>query len=242
MTIKNYAGSCPAPAPSHDEQQADPNLSARLLKLIAGTYRNAQERPYIHLVDGGIVDNLGVRSLLEHTVAAGSLSATFSGRPPGSVRKIVLISVNSERDTTDRIDKSDQVPGTSQVLDSLVFGAGSRLTTETTAMMNDVTRHLSAELQAARSLPGSPFAADAEIHVINLSWHDLHDPVLRHAVLLVPTALTILPGQVRELRAAGRKALRESEAFQRLRRSLNASAGVAALEITSAHEASRSTP
>lgn len=242
MAVRNYAGSCQPPALLNTEPQADPNLSARLLQLIAGTYRNAQERPYIHLVDGGIVDNLGVRSLLERTVAAGSLSATFSGRPPGSVRKIVLISVNSERDTTDRIDQSDSVPSASQVLDSLVFGAGSRLTTETTAMMNDVARRLSAELQVARSLPGSPFAADAEIHVINLSLHDLRDPGLRHAVLRVPTALTILPGQVRDLRAAGRKALRESEAFQRLRRSLNANAGVTTLEITSEHEAPRSTP
>lgn len=232
MTIRNYAGNCQPPEPLEGGQQADPNLSARLLQIIAGSYRNAEERPYIHLVDGGIVDNLGVRSLLERTVAAGSLGASFSGRPPGSVRNIVLVSVNSERDTTDRIDKSDRVPSTSQVLDSLVFGAGSRMTTETTAMMSDVARRLSGELRAARSLPGSPFAADAELHIINLSLRDLHDASLRHAVLRVPTALTILPGQVRELRAAGRLALRESAAFQRLRRSLNASTGVAALDAT----------
>ena len=242
MTIRNYAGNCQPPAPLNGEQQSDPNLSARLLQLIAGTYLNAEERPYIHLVDGGLVDNLGVRSLLDRAVAAGSLSATFGALPPGSVHKIVLISVNSERDTTDRIDNSDRVPGTSQVLDSLVFGAGSRLTAETTAMMNDVARHLSAELRAARNAPGSPFAADAEIHVINVSLHDLHDASLRHAVLRVPTALTILPGQVRELRAAGRMALRESAAFQQLRRSLNASADVTALETTFEPAAARSTP
>ena len=242
MTLRNYAGSCPPPEPLDTEQQADPNLSARLLQIIAGAYRNAEERPYIHLVDGGLVDNLGVRSLLNRAVAAGSLSATFGGLPPGSVHRIVLVSVNSERDTTDRIDKSDRVPSNSQVLDSLVFGAGSRLTTETTAMMTDVAQRLSGELQAARHLPGSPFAADAEIHVINVSLHDLHDASLRHAVLRVPTALTILPGQVRELRAAGRMALRESEAFQRLRRSLNASAELTALETTFEPAAQRSTP
>lgn len=221
MTVKNYAGSCPPPAPLNAGQQADANLSARVLQLIAGSYSNAEERPYIHLVDGGLVDNLGVRSLLDRTVAAGSLSATFGGLPPGSVRRIVLVSVNSERDTTDRIDMSDRVPSTSQVLDSLVFGAGARVTTETTMMMGDVTRRLSEELQVARNQPGGPFAPDAEIHVINLRLQDLQDPGLRHAVLRVPTALTILPGQVRELRAAGRAALRESPAFQHLQRSLD---------------------
>lgn len=242
ITLRNYAGSCQSPEPSKAEQQADPNLSARLLQLIAGAYRNAEERPYIHLVDGGIVDNLGVRSLLDRAVAAGSLSATFSGLPPGSVHKLVLVSVNSERDTTDRIDKSDRVPSTSQVLDALVFGAGSRLTTETTAMMSDVAQRLSEELQAARGLPGSPFAADAEIHVISIGLRDLQDASSRHAVLRVPTALTILPGQVHELRAAGRTALRESAAFQELRRSLNASAGVTALATPFEPAAPRSTP
>jgi NTE family protein len=242
MTIKNYAGSCQPPAALSTAQAADPNLSARLLQLIAGTYSNAQERPYIHLVDGGIVDNLGVRSLLERTIAAGSLSATFNGRPPGSVHKIVLISVNSERDTAERIDQSDRVPTISQVLDSLVFGAGSRMTTETTALMSDLALRLSAELQTARSLPGSPFAADAEIHVINLSLHDLQDAGLRHALLRVPTALTILPGQVKDLRAAGRTALRESEAFQQLQRSLNTSAELTTQMTPTEYESPRSTP
>jgi NTE family protein len=84
-------------------------------------------------------------------------------------------------------------------------------------------------LEAARSRPGSPFAPDAEVHVINVSLHDLKDAGLRHAVLRVPTALTIQPEQVSVLRAAGRIALRESVAFQRLRRSLDASSGATAL-------------
>lgn len=216
MTVKNYAGSCPAPALLYTGERTNANLSARLLKLIAGSYRNAEERPYIHLVDGGVVDNLGVRSLLDRTIAAGSLSATFNALPPGSVRKIVLVSVNSERDTTDQIDKSDQVPSASQVLDSLVFGAGARMTTETTVLMSDVAQRLSEELQAARSQAGGPFSPDAQIHVINISLRDIQDPGLRHALLRVPTALSILPGQVRELRVAGRTALRESAAFQHL--------------------------
>lgn len=123
-----------------------------------------------------------------------------------------------------------------------MFGAGSRLTTETTAMMNDVARRLSWELQAARNLPRGPFAADAEIQVANVSLHDPQDAWLRRAVLRVPNALTIVPGRVCELRAAGRVALRESAAFQRLRRSLNTSAEVMALETPSDPAAPRTTP
>lgn len=222
VTVRNFAGSCPQSAPLYEEAPGDANLSARLLHLIQQSYRNSDERPYIHLVDGGLVDNLGVRSLIDRVTAGGSLDASFQALPPGSVHKIVLISVNSERDTADRIDTSDHVPGIAQVLDSLVFGAGSRMTTETTEMVNDVAHRLSEELRAQRSLPGSPFAEDAEIHVINVSLRALQDPALRQSLLRVPTALQLLPIQVRQLQLAGRQALRESPEFQRLSASLGA--------------------
>jgi len=153
ITLRNYAGSCPDSAPMHEGPPAQGNLSARLLHLIAQSYRDASERPYIHLVDGGMVDNLGVRSLIERVIAGGSLETSFGARAPGSVQKIVLISVNSERDTAERIDTSDRVPSVGQVVDALVFGAGSRVTTETTEMVNDVARRLTAQLRAERSRP-----------------------------------------------------------------------------------------
>ena len=228
MTLRNYAGSCPESAPASDTQQSERNLSARLLDMIAESYRDSKERPFIHLIDGGVVDNLGVRGLLERTLAGGTFEASFKGLPPGSVHQIVLVSVNSERDTAERIDGSDQVPGHLQVLDALVFGAGSRLTKETTMMVDDVARRMNEALKFERGRPGSPFAADAEIHVINVGLNQLQDPELRRGLLHVPTALTILPIQVRQLQKAGREVLRESPAFQRLRRSLGAVAETSA--------------
>ena len=222
VTLRNYAGSCPQSAPSSDAPPVDGNLSARLLHLIAQSYKDSAARPYIHLVDGGMVDNLGVRSLVDRVLAGGSLETSFGALPPGSVHKIVLVSVNSERDTADRIDTSDRVPSVGQVVDSLVFGAGSRVTTETTEMVNDVARRLSQQLRADRIRPGSPFAPDAQIHVVNVSLRGLRDPDVRRTLMNVPTAFTILPIQVRRLQIAGRQALRESPEFQRLRRSLAA--------------------
>jgi NTE family protein len=222
ITVRNYAGTCAQSAWLEEQAGADVNLAARLLHLIKQSYLDSDERPYIHLVDGGLVDNLGLRSLVDRIIAGGSLDASFRALPPGSVHKIVLISVNSERDTGDRIDTSDRVPGVGQVVSSLVFGAGSRLTKETTEMANDVVRRMSDELRADRMRPGSPFAADAEIYVINVSLHALRDPAVRRTLMRVPTAFTILPIQVRRLEIAGRQALRESPDFQRLRQSVAA--------------------
>ena len=220
MTVRNYGGSCPGASRTRTESSAHRNLSASMLRMIADSYRNAQQRPYIHLVDGGLADNLGVRGLVDHTIASGSLHESFHTRPAGSVHRIVLIVVNSERDTADRIDQSDRVPGTLQVLDSLIFGAGSRWTEETTEIVKDAARRATEELQQARGREGSPFAADAEIFVINVRLRDLADPERRQLLLHVPTAFEILPSHSRQLQQAGRESLRASPEFQRLRRSL----------------------
>ena len=98
-------------------------------------------------------------------------------------------------------------------------------------MVNDVARRLSEQLRADRSRPGSPFAPDAEIHVINVSLRGLRDPEVRRTLMSVPTAFTILPIQVRRLQIAGRQALRESAEFQRLRRSLAAEPEVALADM-----------
>jgi NTE family protein len=231
MTIRNYAGSCPQSAQAVQAARADGNLSSRLLRMIAKSYQNAQDRPYIHLVDGGLVDNLGVRGLLDHTIASGSLRQSFAHLPPGSVHRIVLVSVNSERDIGDRLDDSDRVPRTGQVLDALVFGAGSRTTTETNAMVVDAAHRLAGELMADRGTAGSPFAADAQLHVIGVSLRDVPDDAMRQQLLHVPTAFTILPLQVRQLREAGRRTLRASPEFQSLLQGLQAQgASVAASE------------
>nr|WP_171083510.1 patatin-like phospholipase family protein [Telluria aromaticivorans] len=220
VTMRNYAGTCPESRQVAAAALDDSNLQARLLKASAQSYLDREERPYLHLVDGGLVDNLGVRGLLVRAVAAGTLDATFQHLPAGSVRKIVLVSVNSERDIGARIDQSDAVPGLGQVLNALIFGAGARATGETLAAMSDSARHWSDELAAVRGKQGSPFAADAQIHVISVSLRDLEDDGLRGQLLQVPTALTILPWQVRRLQEAGSAALRASPEFQRLRADL----------------------
>jgi NTE family protein len=220
VTVRNYAGSCPLPLGAAQGARAERNLSARLLQRIADSYRDAQARPFLHLVDGGLADNLGVRGLVDHISAQASLDEGFGDLPPGSVHAIVLVSVNSERDLGERIDRSDRVPGMGQVLNALVFGAGSRFTAETTALVDDQARRLREQLHAARGRPGSPFADDAELHVINVSLRGLRDADLRERLLNVPTAFQILPLQVSELRRAGSLALRESPEFRQLRASL----------------------
>ena len=215
-TVRNYAGSCPESAQLARLSLEDRNAQARLLHAQVESYLDAKERPYLHLVDGGLADNLGVRGLMDRTIAGGGFHATFGDLPEGSVHKVIVVSVDSERDLSEQVDLSDRVPSTFSVIDSLVFGAGSRATRETLELMNDSAQRWAGELLSDRGQPGSPFASDAEIFIIHVSLHDYADTSLRTLLLQVPTALSIPPLEEKMLRTAGRQVLKASPEFQRL--------------------------
>jgi NTE family protein len=219
MTLRNYSGACGLPSPVL-QGPAEDNFRTRLMRASAESYLDAEKRPYIHLVDGGLNDNLGIRRLLDRLVASGSLSAPFRDAAPGSIRRVVFIAVNSERDLGERIDQADRVPTTRQVVDTLLFGVGGQITQVTLAIMSDDRERWHRELAKQRGAAGSPFAADAELHVITVSLRDVEDPTLRNLILAVPTAFSIDAEEVRKLVQAGREALRNSPEFQRLRHAL----------------------
>lgn len=220
VTVHNHAGTCPHPA-APASAPASLDFRARMLQRSADAYRNAKEKPFIHLVDGGVTDNLGVRLMLDRLVALGSMSANFADVKPGTIRRLVLVTVNSERGLSERVDNSDRVPTTMQVMETLIFGAGSRETEVTLALLKDDLQRWRDELQRTRGQPGSPFAADAEIHVVSVSLHDVPDDKIRHSLLRVPTAFTIEGRDVVELQQAGAAALRASPGFQQLHQSLS---------------------
>lgn len=220
MSLRNFAGSCGLPG-SAAPGSAEDNFRTRLLRSGAESYVDAEKRPYIHLVDGGLNDNLGIRTLLDRVVARGSLGASFRDAAPNSIRDVVVIAVNAERELGDRVDHSDRVPSTRQVAETLLFGAGGQITQFTLALLSDDKERWRRELAEQRGAIGSPFSADAELHVIGVSLHDVPDPDLRRSVLTIPTALTIDAEQVQHLISAGRDALRRSPAFQHLLRSLH---------------------
>ena len=224
LTLHNHAGSCPANRAPESSVTAEASYRARLRSLGARAYADAGERPFIHLVDGGLSDNLGVRALMDRLMTEDPLTHSLRDARPQSIRKVVLIAVNAERDVAERIDRSDRVPTMSQVVDTLVFGAGARTTQVTLGMLSDDVSQWRRELERHRGKGMSPFAADAEIHVISLSLRDVAVARQRAALLQVPTAFTISREDVERLQWAGREVLRDSPDFQRLRASLSASA------------------
>lgn len=230
LTLKNHAHSCPPEMAERLLGQTDRTAAGladyrqRLYRAQAESYLNAIARPYIHLVDGGLADNLGVQRLLDRALMSGGLRQTFAEVPipPGSVRRVVLVVVNAAREPTRDIDALDTVPGVFDVAETLLFGAGARPTRATQEFLRDVIGQWRDELASGRVSPGTDaFAPGADIHVVMVNLSDA--PIERRRRLLrMSTALTLPDDEVSELIRTGRKVLRHSPDFQALVRALDA--------------------
>jgi NTE family protein len=68
ITLQNHAGaagnveSALLPEP---EDEALATTRTRVVRALMRSYTNVEERPFIHLVDSGLSDNLGLRSFME---------------------------------------------------------------------------------------------------------------------------------------------------------------------------------
>ena len=230
LTVKNFADQCPPEARQRLVHAAGSparetgDYRQRLYRAQINEYLDASKRPYIHLVDGGLADNLGVQRLLDRALMDRGLRDTFREMAvvTGSVRKVVLVVVNAERDPTRNLDLSDKVPGMLDVADALLFGTGARATNETQEYLQDVMRAWHREAKSRGQSGGADvFAPDAEIHVITVNLRDAPED-RRPRLLQVETAFSIPDQEVSELIAAGRQVLLASPDFRRLTQSLNA--------------------
>ena len=94
ISLKNYAGQCGFQAPPwlhEDSESAWGRQRAHELR----SYLDAAGRPYVHLLDGGLADNVGIRGMLETFAVVGDVEKTLGVLGVKKVRKLVFLVVNA---------------------------------------------------------------------------------------------------------------------------------------------------
>jgi NTE family protein len=213
VTLWNYAGTCAhAPVP---EPPVVPGLLAarqtqRARELMS--YLDRHRRPYIHLLDGGLADNIGVRGLIETAALVGGLDVAFKLTDVGTVRKLVIVTVNAETDTDRTVDLTADVPSLGQVMRALVDVPINRYSYETEV----IGRQSIEAWHRHRSEIGRP----VDLYLVEVGLKDIADPAEREFLNTVPTTLQLPKETVERIRGAGSHLLDESKEFQRLLTSL----------------------
>jgi NTE family protein len=226
LTVKNYAGSCGFVSPPIFES---PSLSYRVRaqKESLTLVLDAGKKPYFHLIDGGVADNLGLRAIQESIDAVGNiwLMLKLTGRE--KVRKVVFVVVNAETKTESRWDKFEFVPPFSAMISNYSTIAIVRYNRETMAFLQESFHRWADQIREGRCPPGQistepGSCGDIQFYLMDVRFENLEDAEEAAYLAKLPTSFS-LPGEdVDRLKAAARKLLTESSDFQKLLKDLNA--------------------
>jgi len=172
------------------------------------TYFDRDQRQYIHFVDGGITDNLGLRSLYEAIEISGGM-AEFTKKyqrvPP---KRLVLISVNAATDPARNMDLTAEQPSISAVVGAISDVQLHRYNVDTIALMKASLKRWAKEI----STPERP----VESYFILLDFHGIQDVQQRLFLNQTPTSFSLTDEQVDGLIEAGGELLRNDPEFRRL--------------------------
>jgi len=224
ITLRNYAGSCQYEMPEvlrkAVEARSLPNRQFDLANNIL-PFLDAEKKPYLHLVDGGVSDNLGIRTMIERIIMLGDAWNTVKASNLADIQKVVLIVVNAETQIDTKWDRQESIPPFAAMLDSYSSVSISRYNVETVALLKESLPRWAEEIRRGRcegrevsSEPGG--CGDIQFYVIEVKFDAIKDAEERSFFKLLPTSFKLTADEVDKLREAARRLLMESKDFKRL--------------------------
>jgi NTE family protein len=223
ITLRNYAGTCGSKAAEIVEAALrGRTLTERQLFLANSIvpFLDSQKKPFIHLVDGGVADNLGLRAVLDMVLLRGGVWETIKGTPAEKVQKVVFIVVNAETQPDTKWDRSEGMPTIAAMMSAYSSIGIERYNQETIALLKENVKSWADEIKAQRckgevsTAPGA--CGDIQFYVVDVKFDALKNEAERMYFKRLPTSFKLAPEQVDQLREVAHRLLIQSEEFQRL--------------------------
>jgi NTE family protein len=205
VTFENRGGTCGRKAPAWQAAAGESETPGRALLRARAlqSYANPA-RPYIHVFDGGLSENLGLSEVIRafEIMKVDPNEAVLPALR--RARKLVVIAVNALRFPEVDWDRSPAPPDTDILTDQMWSIPVDRISLDTVEQVNE---KLDAWQAAA---PGR------RAYFMQVTFDNLKDPAERLYFKQVKTRLTLPKEQVDRLREVAGRLLREAPAFKRL--------------------------
>ncbi|MBL6598515.1 MAG: patatin-like phospholipase family protein [Alphaproteobacteria bacterium] len=250
LQISNWADRCKWPTPkwiktARKDQAFGKNPRRNNRARLVESYRDQEEHPYIHLLDGGIADNIGFRgplAALQSNDTPLSLPRMINqGGPEGQprIRKIVVILVNARNAPSVSYDKKPSPPGLITVLSTVATVPMDNYSFDTVELLQktfrnwqDDRRHLYKNPRDAytpcspppKNLPAQGLQP-LDLYPIVVGFEQIEDgeEYLGHNrdwYLSLPTSFVLERDQVDTIREFAGALLENTDAFKALRKCL----------------------
>jgi NTE family protein len=231
ITLTNHAGDCGWQQPAWMRDALDTqNRSSRLYNLATSmlALENREDHPYLHLFDGGLADNLGLRAMLDGVLRFNGINEALKALGMEKTRKVVIILVNAETALDIESSRKMQSPTFAAALSAATSVPLQRYSFETVALLKDRLADWQREsyeaacgktAQSETGMAGK--SADTEckgvdFHFIEVNFSEHPDPAERDYLKRLPTSFVLTDEAVDRLIAAGRLVLRNNDEYQRL--------------------------
>jgi NTE family protein len=228
ITVRNYAGTCGFKIPERFEEMLKGRAVSERQFYLANNiapFLDSQKKPYIHLVDGGVADNLGLRAILDRIIGRGSAWELMKGTPNENLHKIVFVVVNAETQPDTIWDRWEGIPPFGAMFSSYSSISIERYNEETIALLKESVKSWADEIRTERckgktlsTTPGS--CGDIEFYVVEVKFDTLKDEAERMYFKRLPTSFKLPSEEVDKLRDVAHRILVNSEEYQRFLGSL----------------------
>jgi NTE family protein len=208
ITLKSFAGSCgyEPPAWMGEALKQEGGTVRKAKARVFEEYLDREQRPWLHLVDGGIADNLGLRAFYDTLSVAGDPGSHVRELAQHDVRQILILSVNSHARPKTHWILERYAPSLLQMVHSVSADQISRYSVDTVALVRSSFEQRTKQL----STPQRPVTFD----FVDVSFDEVRDDAERDFLNNIGTNFHLDAEQVDRLIAAARKVLRESVEFQ----------------------------
>lgn len=190
------------------------------------------KRDYIHLLDGGLGDNIGLRGPYVALSSNDSNWSLFDKINQRRVRRVVVISANAKTKPREDWDQQKAAPDILDVLSLVTSGPMDNYSFDTVQLIRDFFTNLNQEVKdwtdCKSLLDQCPVKMPAVLEPVDfyaseLSFDSLDDEALRHCMENLPTSFSLPQDSVTLLRQVARLLLMQSADFSKAMKALDPS-------------------
>jgi len=190
--------------------------------------KDKENHPYLHLMDGGLADNLGLRYIVDGYLRTSG----FLFPRKGKIKHLVIIVVNAKTQSPEKLDKQGNSPGIKDVAFKTATVSMDNYSFETVQMTKDLlmsSQKARQNIEACQRLIdkycGSGYKIPVlgqkfQVHFININFLKEKNIDLRQKLLSLPTSFSLKPDEVQDLIKAGGRLLEQSAEYQKFTKSL----------------------
>ena len=184
----------------------DPELN--LLAQGLESYADKEQRKYIHFVDGGITDNMGLRAMYDIITISGGPEAYMGKLNKKVPSKLAVIAIDASTSPVYEMDETNKQPSIAHSIGAVTGVQLHRYNTATLELVENALDKWSGELSAAGN--------EMTPYFIEVSFEGIQQLEVRQYFNKVPTSFSLTDEQADKLIAAGRQLLRDHPMFQQL--------------------------